>query len=230
MALVRDREAPAKILKGIDVMKRTLLGLLAATALTAAIPAVASAQNINQRQDNLYARIEAGVRSGQLTRSEADRLRFDFQALARLENDYRRSAPGLTDRERADLNQRFNVLSNRIQVSRNDDDRYVANWQGIDRRQDRLFRQIDTGVRNGGLTRQEATRLRADFNALVRLEANYRRSGGGLTIVERRDLDRRMDALSARIRMERRDDQQAYRGDRHDRDDRRRDDGYNNYR
>jgi len=199
-------------------MKRTLLGLLAATALTAAIPAVASAQNINQRQDNLYARIEAGVRSGQLTRPEADRLRNDFQGLVRLEADYRRSAPGLTDRERADLNQRFDVLSSRIQVARHDDDRYSANWETIDRRQDRLFRRIEVGVRNGDLNRREAARLRADFNGLVRLEASYRRSGGGLSIAERRDLDRRMDALSARIKTERRDDQDGHRGDRDRRD------------
>lgn len=204
-------------------MKRTVLGLLAATALTAAIPAVASAQNINQRQDNLYARIEAGIRSGQLTRPEADRLRNDFQGLVRLEADYRRSAPGLTDRERADLNKRFDVLSNRIQVARHDDNRYSANWENIDRRQDRLFRRIDTGVRNGDLTRREASRLRADFNALLRLEANYRRSGGGLSVAERRELDRRMDALSARIKDERHDRQEAYRGDR----DHRNNGGYN---
>ncbi|WP_425988813.1 hypothetical protein [Brevundimonas sp. TWP2-3-2] len=42
-----------------------------------------------------------------------------------------------------------------------------------------------------------------EFNALLRLEANYRR--GGLTAWERTDLDRRFDRLSASIREQRRD-------------------------
>ncbi|MCK3127704.1 hypothetical protein MZG98_27560, partial [Escherichia coli] len=56
---------------------------------------------------------------------------------------------------------------------------------------------------NGQLSRREATRLRGEFNGLLRLEANYRR--GGLTAWERQDLDRRFDRLSAQIRYERRD-------------------------
>ena len=76
-------------------------------------------------------------------------------------------------------------------------------WQSINVRQASLDRRIDVGVRNGQLSRREATRLRGEFNALLRLEANYRR--GGLTAWERSDLDRRFDRLSAQIRDERRD-------------------------
>ncbi|WP_396595284.1 hypothetical protein [Brevundimonas sp. R86498] len=77
------------------------------------------------------------------------------------------------------------------------------NWQSINVRQASLDRRIDMGVRNGGLSRREATRLRSEFNTLLRLEASYRR--GGLIQWERTDLDRRFDRLSAQIRMERRD-------------------------
>ena len=76
-------------------------------------------------------------------------------------------------------------------------------WQSINVRQTNLDRRIDQGVRNGQLSRREATRVRSEFNALLRLEANYRR--GGLTAWERNDLDRRFDRLSAQIREERRD-------------------------
>ena len=76
-------------------------------------------------------------------------------------------------------------------------------WQSINVRQANLDRRIDQGVRNGQLSRREATRLRSDFNALLRLETNYRR--GGLTAWERNDLDRRFDRLSAQIRNERND-------------------------
>ena len=83
------------------------------------------------------------------------------------------------------------------------DDRGYGNWQSINARQANLDRRIDVGVRNGQLSRREATRLRGEFAGLLRLEANYRR--GGLTAWERNDLDRRFDRLSSQIRDERRD-------------------------
>jgi len=78
-----------------------------------------------------------------------------------------------------------------------------GHWQSINARQDNLDRRIDRGVRTGQLSRREASRLRGEFNGLLRLEANYRR--GGLTAWERADLDRRFDRLSAQIRYERND-------------------------
>jgi hypothetical protein len=89
---------------------------------------------------------------------------------------------------------------------RHDDRGYsqtYGGWQSINVRQANLDRRIDQGVRNGQLSRREATRVRSEFNALLRLEVSYRR--GGLTAWERSDLDRRFDRLSASIREERRD-------------------------
>lgn len=82
---------------------------------------------------------------------------------------------------------------------------YQSGWQNINARQARLDARIDQGVRSGALSRREATRLRNEFRALARLETQYRRSGRGLTVAERRDLDRRFDRLSAQIRVEKRD-------------------------
>lgn len=78
-----------------------------------------------------------------------------------------------------------------------------GSWQSINARQANLDRRIDQGVRNGQISRREATRLRGEFSSILRLEANYRR--GGLTAWERTDLDRRFDRLSAQVRSERRD-------------------------
>lgn len=78
-----------------------------------------------------------------------------------------------------------------------------GNWHSINQRQANLDRRIDVGLRNGSLSRREATRLRGEFNGLARLEANYRR--GGLSGWERADLDRRFDRLAAQIRSERND-------------------------
>jgi len=84
----------------------------------------------------------------------------------------------------------------------------AQSWQSINQRQANLDQRIDTGVRNGSLTRNEATRLRSEFRDLTQLEGRYRASNG-LSLSERRDLDRRFDALSARIRIERRDQNDA---------------------
>lgn len=196
-------------------MKKTLK-ILAATAATAlALSAgAASAQawtSINERQDNLDTRIEAGVRSGDLTRTEARELRDAFGDIAALEARYR--ADGLSNWERNDLNSRFDALSNRIRYDRNDGqqrgDRWDdwrgrdGAWMNINQRQARLDARIDQGVRSGQLTRREAVSLRSEFNTIARLETRYRVNG--LSTWERSDLDRRFDALSSRLRWERAD-------------------------
>ena len=76
-------------------------------------------------------------------------------------------------------------------------------WQSISQRKYNLDRRIDVGLRNGQLSRREATRLKAELNSLVRLERSYLR--GGLTRWERTDLDRRYDRLAVQVRAERRD-------------------------
>jgi hypothetical protein len=81
----------------------------------------------------------------------------------------------------------------------------AAPWQSINQRQANLDNRIDNGVRDGSLTRREADRLRNQFYRLQRLERQYRRNG--LSWRERRDLDRRFDALSAQIRSQRHDGQ-----------------------
>lgn len=104
-------------------MKRVLLSIAAASALLVTIPAAANAapwQSINQRQANLDRRIDQGVRSGELTRPEATKVRGEFRTLARLEDQYRRSGGGLTARERADLDARFDRLSQRVRNQKHD--------------------------------------------------------------------------------------------------------------
>nr|WP_314437682.1 hypothetical protein [uncultured Brevundimonas sp.] len=74
-------------------------------------------------------------------------------------------------------------------------------WQSIGARQAELDRRIDRAVRSGQISNREAYRLRGEFNALKRLEIDYRR--GGLSSWQRADLDRRYDRLSAQIRYDR---------------------------
>lgn len=82
---------------------------------------------------------------------------------------------------------------------------FQGGWQNINARQDRLEQRINQGIRSGALSRREAIRIRNEYRGLVRLEARYRASRPGLTMQERRDLDRRYDVLSAKVRYEKQD-------------------------
>ena len=74
--------------------------------------------SMEDRKLALDARIDAGLRAGQLTTAEAAALRDDFDDIARVEADFR--VDGLSPSERADLDRRFDDLSARITVARND--------------------------------------------------------------------------------------------------------------
>ncbi len=76
-------------------------------------------------------------------------------------------------------------------------------WQSVSQRKYNLDRRIDQGVHTRQLSIREASRLKSELNSLVRLERAYQRDG--LSRRERMELDRRYDALSAKIRYERRD-------------------------
>ncbi len=103
-------------------MNKLLLSMSALATFAAGVAATPAAaapwQTINQRQANLYQRIDQGIRNGSLTRGEADRLRGRFAALNNLEQRYR--AGGLSMWERRDLDQRFDSLSRDIKWQRHD--------------------------------------------------------------------------------------------------------------
>ena len=107
-------------------MKRLVLSLIAAASLAgAAVPAFAQGprpsdwQPLAERQDQIEHRIDDGVRSGQLTRREARSLRDQFHSLLRLEDRYRHD--GMTPRERADLERRYDALADRVRFDKHND-------------------------------------------------------------------------------------------------------------
>ena len=195
-------------------MTRTLPVLAAiASLLLAAAPRSAAApwMSINQRQALLEERIDQGMQKGLLTRSEAIVLRGEFKTLEKLEQSYRISGGGLSDRERLDLDRRFDNLTMRIKLQKHDlQVRPEDPWVPINERQARIHERIDAGVRDGAITRDEAIRLRGDFKTLVALEAEYRRSGGVFTPAERADLETRLQRLSNRVFTQRRDPDRRY--------------------
>ena len=131
------------------MMKKFLIPALALAAASVAVPAMAQSygprhhddrggryeqdrggrwdndrgggwQNISQRKYQLDRRIDRGERNGSLSRREATRLRFDLDALVHLERSYLRG--GLSYRERAELDRRYDRLSFQVREERRDRD------------------------------------------------------------------------------------------------------------
>jgi hypothetical protein len=103
-------------------MKRVLLSIAAASAVLVSLPVAADAapwQPISQRQANIERRIDQGVRTGDLTRREAAQLRDQYRDITRLEAHYRRDGR-LTPSERADLDRRYDRLSDHVYAQRHD--------------------------------------------------------------------------------------------------------------
>src|ERR1044071_6574587 len=115
------REASGTVPKRIDAMRneekrmRRITTLMLAAFAAASIASVASAATpgIDARQANQNARIERGVKNGQLTRGEARRLRGGQRRFHRLKR--RSMADGrVTPRERMRINRMLNHQSRRI--------------------------------------------------------------------------------------------------------------------
>ena len=102
-------------------MKRLLISALAAAGVAAAVtPALAQPLgSVRAREANIEQRIDQGVRRGDLTRSEASRLRAELGRIDRLNGYYHRSG-GVSSWERRDLERRLDALSDKVFADRHD--------------------------------------------------------------------------------------------------------------
>jgi hypothetical protein len=132
-------------------MNKIILALAATTAFAAAAPASAQygmGGNGQIRSDQLQMQLQAGVRSGAISRAEAMPLRDQLTQLIRLERLYARD--GISGRERADLQYRINTLRQGIRMAeRTGDGRYGRD----DDRDGRYDRGDDGYARDGGYDR-----------------------------------------------------------------------------
>ncbi len=151
----------------------------------------------NQRSQ-FEARVDAGMRDGSLTRRQAERLGGDYADLVALETRYATDGR-FTAAERSDLDNRYRDLTRRLD-SLEDDDNNGGGYGGWDRLADQgtgFNARVSAALRARDITRTESTRLRTDFQALVRLEAQYERDG--LSDRERQDLEARYADLNRRV-------------------------------
>lgn len=80
-------------------------------------------QGVSGRINAIERRIDVGIRSGQITRNEAYRLRGELRNITYLETRYRRSG-GMSAWERTDLDRRLDRLAVQVRMERRDMDRY----------------------------------------------------------------------------------------------------------
>jgi hypothetical protein len=129
-------------------MNKIIIALAATTAFAGAAPAAAQygmGGNGQIRSDQLQMQLQAGVRSGAISRAEAMPLREQLMQLTRLERLYARD--GISGRERADLQHRINTVRQGIRLAeRAGDGRYG-------RDDDRYGRDDDSYARDGGYDR-----------------------------------------------------------------------------
>lgn len=150
----------------------------------------------NQRTQ-FEARVEAGSRDGSLNRRQAERLRADYADLVALETRY--AADGrFSTAERSELNTRYRDLTRRLEELADDDNGGgYGGWEPLAGQTAAFDARVAAALRARDITRTESTRLRADFQALVQLEAQYQRDG--LSDRERQDLEARYADLNRRV-------------------------------
>ncbi len=139
------------------------------------------------------ARVDAALRSREISRTESTRLKADYATLIRLETSYQRG--GLDSREQADLQSRLRALNERVG---DDYDSGNGNYGDYRSRIARIEAAIAAGERSGEITRNEGERLRTELGDLTRLEAAY--SPGGYNADEGAYLTRRFGELDTRVR------------------------------
>lgn len=172
-----------------------VLGALFGTGGSALDTAWARGQRpLSSGQSQFNARIDADVRSGALDRSSASRLSSEYSALVSLESRYgadRRFTPN----ETSELSSRYAALTASLEAGgyANDLGGYRS---AADGRAD-FDARVNAAINARQISRVEATRLRSDYAALVRTEADYQ--SGGLNARERQEIESRLDALDARL-------------------------------
>ncbi len=86
-----------------------------------AAAATRQGHSVNAREQRQAQRIHQGVKSGEITPAEKDRLKADEAAVRAEERVYRQSGDGLNTRERRDLEKDLNKTSREIYRAKHND-------------------------------------------------------------------------------------------------------------
>ena len=174
---------------------------LTVTALVAAAVCANGAgirdKGVNARQRNQQERIAEGVRSGELTKSEAKGLEKEERNIRQEERQFK-SDGKLTLQERQKLHSDLNKTSKDIYSEKHDAEVRTPRDPVVNARQRNQQERIAEGVKSGQLTGREAVRLEREERA-VRVEERAYKADGKLTPAERKDLNQDLNKVSRDI-------------------------------
>ena len=173
---------------------------------------------VNRREHNQEGRIGQGVRSGQLTKEEAQGLAATQKEIRQEEKAYK-SDGVLTKDERKDLHQDLNAASKEIYSEKHDAETQPGvkpaepkplgtKDPGVNSRQANQEQRIKQGVQSGELTKREAHTL-AEKEAHLAVMENRLKADGNLSAEDRARLQHRLDYLNREIAREKHDGQKA---------------------
>ncbi|TFW12328.1 hypothetical protein EGY25_09905 [Brevundimonas intermedia] len=170
------------------------------TALTQTLQSGASGyeetDTVAQGRVAFNARVDAAVTARRLTRTEATRLKTDYQALIQIETRY--NADGtINATERADLDARLDALDLRVGDGPTGTTPPAANLTARARLTN-LETTLTASERSGAVTRSEAADVRVEAGDLARLDAAYTRTSPSAD--DTAYLSRRIGELEARAR------------------------------
>ncbi|MES2979710.1 MAG: hypothetical protein V4731_14900 [Pseudomonadota bacterium] len=156
-----------------------------------ALPALAQTNTpqIERAQQSISARIQEGMRTGQITPSEAQYLLRRERDLETREAQFK-SDGRATPQERQALRAELVALGQEVERMMANADAVrpgSANTPGIDNRRAEIARRIDEGVRQGYLSQRDARRLHRREQEIAQHEAQAKRDGV-VTQQERRQL------------------------------------------
>jgi hypothetical protein len=201
------------------LVRALVAGLLASTAASVAVPALAQGGRgvqLRARADALEQRIRRGMADGSLDRREADRVLGELAAIRRQEADLLARDRGyLTPGDRMLVATRLDNLERNIRWLRTND--RVAPppafaygfgrdfWRGapttLEERTTWLDMRIQRGIQNGSLTRAESSRAMDLMRGFRRQWTDLNaRDGGRLSGRDRQYLSARLDEISRQVR------------------------------
>ncbi|WP_428156470.1 hypothetical protein [Brevundimonas sp.] len=169
------------------------------TALTQTLQSGASGyeetDTVAQGRAAFNSRVDAAVTARRLTRTEATRLKTDYQALIQVETRYN-SDGTINATERADLDARLDALD--LRVGDGPAGQTPATNLTARARLTNLETTLTASERSGAVTRAEAADIRVEAGDLARLDAAYTRTSPSAD--DTAYLSRRIGELEARAR------------------------------
>jgi hypothetical protein len=157
---------------------------------------------INQREENQQDRIAQGVKSGELTATEATTLESQEAGINKEEAGMRQQDNGkLTAQDKATLNSQLNTESKDIYADKHNSTTQPADPKGeINNRLENQQDRIAAGVKDGDLTASQTAKLETQEAGINKEEAGMRaQDNGKLTAQDKKTLNKQLNHESHRI-------------------------------